>query len=101
MFLSGIYFFASAIGHIQLDSIDRFEIAEIIAAISLAYLAFASLSSHARMLALLCALTIAAGAAMIAFHITPPEYLAAIIRFYEFFYPIIFAALGLWITFEA
>lgn len=100
VFLVGIYFFASALGHFQVSSIDRFEIAEIIGAIGFAYIAFALLTSRARTIALYFAFAIAVGAAMIAFHIAKPEYLTAIIRFYDFFYPIIFAALGIWITFE-
>lgn len=100
LFLVGIYFIASAVGHFQVNTIDRFEIAEIIAALILGYVAFVVLFSEARSIALYCALALAIAAAMIAFKIARPEYLAAIIRFYDFFYPIIFAALGLWITFD-
>lgn len=100
VFFSGVYFFASAIGNIQIAAIERFEIIEIIGAISLAYAGLVSLRNDAQTMMLWLALIVALSAAMILLHFTPPAYLAALIRFYDFFYPIIFAGLGLWIAFE-
>ncbi len=100
IFLSGIYSFASAVGNLQIGSVDRFEILAIIGAIAFAYIALVTLRAEARTLGLLSALVLAVCAAMIGLHVTPPEYIAAIVRFYDFFYPIIYAALGLWISFD-
>ncbi|HEX5316287.1 MAG TPA: hypothetical protein VFX22_06500, partial [Candidatus Kapabacteria bacterium] len=100
VFFSGVYFFASTIGNIQIAAIERFEIIEIIGAISLAYAGLVSLRNDAQTMMLWLALIVALSAAMILLHFTPPAYLAALIRFYDFFYPIIFAGLGLWIAFE-
>jgi|GEM_PF-2310976 len=100
IFFAGVYLLASAVGNIQLASIERFEIPELIGVLSLAYAAIVALRGHARTIMLWLALLVAISAAMIALHLTPPAYLAAIVRFYDFFYPIIFAGLGLWIAFE-
>ncbi|HET6400939.1 MAG TPA: PspC domain-containing protein [Candidatus Kapabacteria bacterium] len=100
IFFAGIYFFASAIGNIQIASVERFEIVEMIGAISLAYAGVVALRAQARTLMLWLALIVAISVAMIIFHILPLSYLTALVRFYDFFYPIIFAGLGLWIAFE-
>ncbi len=100
IFFAGVYFLASAIGNIQIASVERFEIVEIIGAISLTYVAVVALRAHARTLMLCLALVVALSAAMIIVHVLPLFYLTALVRFYDFFYPIIFAGLGLWIAFE-
>ncbi|HZK75502.1 MAG TPA: PspC domain-containing protein [Candidatus Kapabacteria bacterium] len=100
VYFAGVYFLAAAVGNIQIASVERFEIVEIIAAISLAYAGLVALRNQAQRVMLWLALIVAISAGMIIFHITPPGYLAAIVRFYDFFYPIIFAGLGLWIAFE-
>lgn len=99
-FFAGVYFLASAVGNIQITSVERFEIAEIIGTISLAYTGLVALQNNARTMMLWLALVVACSAMMIILHVLPPSYLAAIVRFYDFFYPIIFAGLGLWIAFE-
>ncbi len=100
VFFLGVGELTSAVAHIQLTTPERFEIAEIILALSMAYLGVVALHGYARRLGLIFSLVFAVAAMLIAVHFVPPGYLMELIRFYDFFYPILFAGLGLWIAFE-
>ncbi|MFI5202568.1 MAG: PspC domain-containing protein, partial [Candidatus Kapaibacterium sp.] len=67
IFFAGVYFFASAIGNIQIAAVERFEIVELIGAISLTYVAVIALHAQARTMMLWLALIVALSAAMIIF----------------------------------
>jgi phage shock protein PspC (stress-responsive transcriptional regulator) len=100
IFFLGSYQLASAIGHLQISIAKHFEVAEIILALSMVYLGIVSLRGYARTLGFGVAGVLALSALCIATRFTPPDYLMELVRFYGFFYPIIFAGFGLWIAFE-
>jgi hypothetical protein len=100
IFFLGAYQLVSTIAHLQISSTETIEIAEIIPAFSLTYLAIVSLRGNARKLGLMLAIMLAIAAGLISVRFIPPVYLLELVKFYEFFYPFIFAGLGLWIVFE-
>ncbi len=100
IFFFGFYELVSSTAHLQVSIPNSFEVSEIIFALSILYYAVISLRGHSRTLAIWIAGMFALSALLIAIHVTPPIYLIELVRFYGFFYPLIFAGLGLWITFE-
>jgi len=100
IFFYGIYLIASAAGRVQLSVEQRIMVFEIIVAIAFLYFALMAVKQNVRRIALFLMAFCGVAAAMVAFDLTPPRYLSAILRFYDFFYPIVFAALGLWTAFE-
>jgi phage shock protein PspC (stress-responsive transcriptional regulator) len=100
IFLLGIYQGITNIAHLQISTAKEFEIAEIILALSMVYLGFVVLRGYARSLTFGIAGAFALSSLLIAVGIIPTIYLTELIRFYSFFYPIIFAGFGLWIIFE-
>ncbi len=100
VFLSGIYLLAINVAHIQFTIPAYLEIAEIILALSFGYLAITSLVNYARTLGFIFALAFLVSAVLISINIVPPRYLSELVRFYTFFYPVIFAGIGLWVAFE-
>jgi phage shock protein PspC (stress-responsive transcriptional regulator) len=100
VFFSGVYELVSTIAHLQISTSEGFEVAEILIALSLAYFALVSLQDYARWLGLGLAGVFALSAILITTHFIPPIYLSELLRFYDFFYPLIFAGLGLWIVFD-
>ncbi|HEY3875332.1 MAG TPA: hypothetical protein VGM92_07630, partial [Candidatus Kapabacteria bacterium] len=100
LFLTGMYQLATNIASIHLSLSGRFEITEIIVALALGYYAISVLVAGARKAGLMLTLAVAISASLISLNIVPPRYLAELDHFYTFFYPIIFAAIALWVVFE-
>ncbi len=100
IFLTGIYLLAVSIGRIQVTIAGQFEIEEIIAGLSIVYYAITMLSAKAREIGVVLAVICIIASILIHVNLVPPRYLVAIAQFYSFFFPVIFAGLGLWITFE-
>jgi phage shock protein PspC (stress-responsive transcriptional regulator) len=100
IFFAGIYSLAVTIGRVGITSGENIEISEIIAATSIAYFGVVALSGAGRRLALLLSVVVGFCAASIGLHLAPISDLEAIGQFYDFFYPVIFGVLALWIAFD-
>lgn len=100
IFLFSVYQIVSAMTHLEITVPEEFQMWEIILALAMVYLALVALERRARRLALMLTILLAISAALITLNLIPPRYLMDLIRFYGFFYPVLFAALGLWIAFE-
>ena len=100
IFFLGIYECVTNIAHLQISPSKNFEIAEIIVALSMVYVGFVALRKYARSMAFGVASVFALSSLLIAVGFIPPVYLMELVRFYNFFYPLIFAGFGLWIAFE-
>ncbi len=68
-------------------------------ALSVAYLAVVSLRGNAQKMGFIFAIVCAIAAALIGLRFVPANYLMELVRFYSFFYPLLFAGLGLWVAF--
>jgi len=99
-FFFGIYQLASMVGHLQISLAKSFEVAEMIIALSMVYLGGAALRGYTRSIAFVIAGIFAFSSLLIATGFISQGYLLELARFYDFFYPLIFAGLGLWIAFE-
>jgi hypothetical protein len=98
--LLGVESFCAAVFRVQLTLPARFEMTYLIAGLSLVYYAVIELAGHRRRAAMVLALIIACAALTIEAHIIPVRFLTALVQFYDFFYPLIFGGLGLWLVME-
>jgi hypothetical protein len=64
------------------------------------YLGFVAFRGYARSVAFVLASVFATSSLLITVGFIPTSYLMELVRFYGFFYPLIFGGLGLWIAFE-
>ncbi len=100
VFFIGVYIGVTNVAHLQIPIAKDLEIAEIIVALSMVYLGFVAFRGYARSVAFVVASIFAVSSLMIAVGFIPTSYLMELVRFYGFFYPLIFGGLGLWIAFE-
>lgn len=100
VFFSGVYELVTTIAHLHIANVESFEVAEILIALSLIYFALVSLQGYARWLGLGLAGVFTLSTTLISTHFIPSIYLAELLRFYDFFYPLIFAGLGIWTLFD-
>jgi hypothetical protein len=96
----GVYACVTNVAHLQIALVKDLEIAEIVVALSMVYLGFISCRGYARTVALAVASVFAASSLLIGVGFIPASYLMELVRFYGFFYPLIFGGFGLWIAFE-
>ena len=100
LFLMGIYGVTLSLTQVQLSIPTRMELAEVIAAIAALYFTLVALPKQFLRFGIGMTLVFGLAAFLIGVSIVPPKYLTEIYRFYTFFYPTIFAGIGLWIAFE-
>jgi phage shock protein PspC (stress-responsive transcriptional regulator) len=100
VFFIGVYTCVTNVAHLQIPIAKEMEIAEIIVALSMVYLGFVAFRGYARSVAFVLASVFATSSLLITVGFIPTSYLMELVRFYGFFYPLIFGGLGLWIAFE-
>jgi phage shock protein PspC (stress-responsive transcriptional regulator) len=100
VFFAGVSLLAIAIGRVAVTLDTNIEIAEIVAALSLSYFGIVFLNGGGRRMAFLFAVILGLCSACTAMHLPPIRDLAAVGQFFDFFYPVIFGVLALWIAFE-
>ena len=96
----GVFDFSTAIFRVQLPLAGRFEVAYLIAGLSLLYFTVVSFLGKPQRIGLALTATILLAALLIQVHVTPARFLVALVQFYDFFFPVIFAGLGLWLVME-
>jgi len=99
-FLIGIEELSIAIFRVQLTLPGRFEMAYAIAGLALIYYVLVRLTGRGRRTAIILTLALACAGVLVELHVLPIRFLTALVQFYDFFYPLIFAGLGLWLVIE-
>ena len=84
----------------QLSPVERFEVICLIVFLTVAYYSRVVLRGKPRRAGLLLGATSLIAAVIIGAGVAPSHYLTALVQFYDFFYPVIFLGLGLWLTME-
>jgi phage shock protein PspC (stress-responsive transcriptional regulator) len=100
IFFIGVYLCVMNVAHLQIPLAKDLEVVEIILALTMVYLGFIAFRGYARSVAFVIASVFALSSLLIAAGFIPTIYLMELVRFYGFFYPLIFGGLGLWIAFE-
>jgi phage shock protein PspC (stress-responsive transcriptional regulator) len=100
LFFLGSYELVSTIAHLQISIDQQFEVWEVMLALSAAYMGMVLLRGYPRAMGFGVAAVFALSSLFIATGFIPQGYLMELVRFYSFFYPLIFVGLGLWIAFE-
>lgn len=96
----GVYDLCAAIFHVQPSVAGWWEVSYLIATLSIVYYAVVSLRSEAARVAFGLAGASVIAMLLVATQMTSEPFLLALSQFYDFFYPLIFAGLGLWVAME-
>ncbi|MDP4199959.1 MAG: PspC domain-containing protein [Bacteroidota bacterium] len=98
LLLLGVYDLCSAIFHVQPGVAGRWQVAYLVAALTIIYFALVALRGQAILIAMSLAGAAFLALLFVSLQITSEDFLLALVRFYDFFYPLIFAGLGLWVA---
>jgi phage shock protein PspC (stress-responsive transcriptional regulator) len=98
--LMGVEDFCTAVFQVQLTLPARFEVTYAISALALIYYSLIELNARTRRTAIMLVVMFLCAPLMIELHVLPARFLLALVQFYDFFYPLIFAGLGLWLVME-
>lgn len=96
----GFYDLSIGSFHVQLSFGERWEVAYVIATLAVVYYALVALRGYALRVAMAIAGMGLLAVLLIATGITSERFLLALTSFYAFFFPLLFAALGLWVAME-
>lgn len=100
VFFYGIYEFTMAVFRVQLPFFARFEMAYMITGTAFIYYAIVNLHDHRRTTAVAIGVMMYALSFLIQFGVISSHALVIATQFYDFFYPILFAAAGVWLAME-
>jgi phage shock protein PspC (stress-responsive transcriptional regulator) len=96
----GIEDLTTALFRVQLSSIGGFEVAFVIAALSITYFCLVLLRGLGERISLVFAALCLVAAGMMMMGVIPARFLLALVQFYDFFYPVIFIGFGLWLALD-
>ena len=97
----GVHDISVASFHVQPTASSRWIINYIILALAISYYALIALKNNARLVGFAFAAVPVVAALVISTHIVSEPFLLALGRFYDFFSPLIFSALALWVAMES
>lgn len=97
----GVHDIAIALFHVQPEAASRWIINYCLLALAIAYYAFIALRGQSRIVGFGLALVPVVAALLIMAHVVSEPFLLALSRFYDFFSPLIFSGLALWVAMEA
>jgi phage shock protein PspC (stress-responsive transcriptional regulator) len=100
IFFLGILDFSTAIFRVQLSLGGRFEVAYLIGGLSLLYFTLVNFRGNPQRIGFALSAAIVLAALLVQFNITPERFLLALVQFYDFFFPVIFAGFGFWLIME-
>lgn len=96
----GIYELSTALFHVQLPFVARFQIAYLIAGTVFIYYAIVTLRGRPALFGIAIGIFFYVLVSLIQFNVIPSRAMLLSVQFYEFFYPVIYAAAGLWVVME-
>jgi len=96
----GIYEFSMAAFSVQLSFIARFQLAYMIAGTSFIYYSIVGLSEKRRVTGVAIGVLFYLMVFLIQFGIVPSHLLILLVQFYDFFFPVLFSACGVWLSME-
>jgi phage shock protein PspC (stress-responsive transcriptional regulator) len=98
--LFGVYELSTTLFHVQLALTGRFMIAYLGIGLAFLYFGLVAVEGVARRIAIGLATMLFLAALFILLSVAPARFLLALVEFYDFFYPILFAGFGLWLVIE-
>lgn len=98
--LTGIYELSTTLFRVQLSLSERFVVTYSIVALGFLYFALVTLKGKAQRVAFAIVGLLLLAAVFVELNIAPSRFLLALVDFYGFFYPVLFAGFGLWVIME-
>jgi phage shock protein PspC (stress-responsive transcriptional regulator) len=98
--LTGVYELSTTLFRVQLSLPERFAVTYSIVALGFLYFALVTLRGNAQRVAFAIVGLLFLAAALVELNVAPSRFLLALVEFYGFFYPVIFAGFGLWLILE-
>jgi hypothetical protein len=98
--LYGIYQLSTALFHVQLPFAARFEVLYLLIGTSFIYYGLVALRDNARTVGVALGILFYFFAILVQGGLISSHFLVLIAQFYDFFYPIIFAGMGLWMVMD-
>jgi phage shock protein PspC (stress-responsive transcriptional regulator) len=99
--LNGIYELTTAVFQVQLPFAGRFELIYLVGGLSVAYYSLVSLNGQRQRAGFGLAALFFLAALMVQASLAPTHLMLALVQFYDFFFPVIFAGFGLWLVLES
>jgi phage shock protein PspC (stress-responsive transcriptional regulator) len=96
----GIYELSTALFHVQLPFAARFQVGYLIAGTAFIYYSIATLRGKPVLFGVAVGVFFYLLAMVVQFNVIPSNVMLLAVQFYEFFYPVIFGAAGLWVVME-
>jgi phage shock protein PspC (stress-responsive transcriptional regulator) len=97
LLMYGVYQLSLAVFHVQLPFAARFQLAYTIAGLAFLYYAFIALPRDEGRVGIGIGALLLICTALLQVHALPQHFLIVVTQGYEFFYPLLFAACGLWL----
>jgi phage shock protein PspC (stress-responsive transcriptional regulator) len=100
IFFLGIFDFSTAIFRVQLSLGGQFEVAYFIGGLTLLYFTIVNFRGNPQRIGFALTTAVILAALLVQFNLTPERFLLALVQFYDFFFPVIFAGFGFWLIME-